>query len=179
MSDDEVPAWHDLEALAVRSRTDHMTGITSRYGIEQFLAERGRESVGVVLADLDRFIYVNHERGHAVGDQVLIEVARRIDAASPAGVFAARFGGDEFAYFLPGIDDMSEVQSAALTMLRTSDTPIIVGEVSLTMRMSVGIAIAPIGDLMAGLITADTAMYEAKRRGGARAICLEPAWEAN
>jgi diguanylate cyclase (GGDEF)-like protein len=179
MSDDEVPAWHDLEALAVRGRIDQMTGITSRYGIEQFLAGRERECVGVVLADLDRFQYVNHERGHAVGDQVLIEVARRIEAASPPGVFAARFGGDEFAYFLPGIDDMSEVQSAALTMLRTSDTPIVAGEVSVTMHLSVGVAIAPVGDLMAGLMAADTAMYEAKRRGGGRAVCLEPAWEAN
>jgi diguanylate cyclase (GGDEF)-like protein len=142
------------------------------------IAARAPEPVGVVLTNLDRFIYVNHEHGHPFGDQVLVEFARRFAAAAPIDHVATRYGGDVFIDLVPGVDDIEQIKSTARTFLRMCDAPITIGDVTLEIRLSAGIAIAPPGDLMEGLRTADAAMFAAKARGRARAVCLDPEWEA-
>jgi len=132
----------------------------------------------VIYTDLDQFAYAQTKRGFGAGDQVLIEIARRVAAAAPPDGLAVRYGGDEFAVFLPGANDFARVQAVAVALLRACDTPVAVGDATFDQRLSAGIAIAPPGDLRAGLVAADNAMYEAKKRGRARAVCLDPEWEA-
>ncbi len=165
----------DPEAQQLAQR---VTVLMHRHGFDHVTQSNVTQPVGVVLADLDRFIFVNHERGHSVGDAVLEEVNRRIVAITSPGTVAARFGGDVFAMFLPDVKDMSHVQAAAVAVLRTLDLPIDVGDLHLNLSFSVGVALAPPGELTAGLHDADVAMYEAKMRGRARAVCLNPEWEA-
>lgn len=159
--------------------TDELTGIPNRRALDHFLSNRKDEPVGVVMANLDQFTAVNDIHGHPVGDLVLIEFARRIAAAAPPDGIAMRFGGNDFAVFLPGPGDMSTAQALSIVLLSACDTPVVVGDATIDLRLSAGIAIAPPKNPLAGLVAANTAMYEAKRRGGARAVCLDPVWEVS
>jgi diguanylate cyclase (GGDEF)-like protein len=163
---------------AEEKMTDELTGIPNRLALRQFLAKREDEPLGVVIADIDRFMNVNDEHGHRVGDKVLAEVAGRLVVLAPSGSVIGRLGGDEFFYLI-NTDDITEVQDAALQMMRVCDAAIVIDDLLLDVHLSAGITIAPPRDPQSGLLAAENAMYEAKRRGGARALCLDPAWESD
>lgn len=149
---------------------DELTGLANRRLFADQLqhtitmAHRTKLSVSLFYLDLDRFKFVNDSMGHAVGDEVLKETARRISSALRDSDIAARLGGDEFALLLPetDADGAAPVAKKILNKLRE---PYIVQEMEFTLGGSIGIAVYPQnannGESLLHL--ADTAMYHAKQ----------------
>lgn len=153
-----------------RSLHDATTGLPNRLLFDDrlsqaiALAERHGWTLAVMFLDLDRFKLVNDTHGHAVGDAVLQEVARRLLDHVRHEDTVCRNGGDEFLYLLMNPGDRANVERMAGLMLNCIAQPIVVGEVQLIVKPSIGIAVFPEdGRSEAGLInSADTAMYRAK-----------------
>ncbi|WP_305784511.1 putative bifunctional diguanylate cyclase/phosphodiesterase [Symbioplanes lichenis] len=156
--------------LARQAETDPLTGLANRARFSAVLAERveRHEPATVVLVDLDDFKSINDTMGHAVGDQLLYEVARRL------GGFSARLGGDEFAVLLD-TDDPDRTGEAAAALLAELAVPYGVGEHLLLANASIGVATAGPGDTAGEVLrNADIAMYQAKEAGKAGWTRFEP-----
>lgn len=126
--------------------------------------QRSGDIVGVLLMDLDRFKEINDSLGHAHGDSVLVEVARRVsDVVRPADT-VARLGGDEFAIVIPDLPDPAEAEAVARRISDALGPPITIGPMALVVEASIGIALAPEHgtDGVTLLQRADVAMYSAK-----------------
>jgi diguanylate cyclase len=164
-------------SLRAELRTDALTGIANRAGLEADWARRagGREPWSLVLVDLDDFKQVNDLHGHVVGDQVLVEVARRLRAvAEPGRDLVGRVGGDEFA--VTAADDQACLiaQHVGVVLRR----PIAVGTLRLPVTASVGVVQAiPGDDVQAVRHSADLALYGAKRFGKNRVVEFNPTAE--
>jgi diguanylate cyclase (GGDEF)-like protein len=95
-------SWGRLESLFDAALSDPLTGLMNRLAYERRLAEewnramRTKSSVGIVIVDLDNFKDINDTYGHAVGDEVLVQVARKLELSMRSYDVVARFGGDEF-----------------------------------------------------------------------------------
>ena len=127
-------------------------------------------SVAVVLLDLDRFKAVNNSMGHALGDGVLVSVARRLELAAGDVDLVARFGGDEFLALVTDVSGNAGQKAAAFVerVRQALTAPIDVDDAEVFLDASVGVALNTFGvddpdDLLAH---AEAAMYQAKRRGG-------------
>ena len=130
-------------------------------------AERSGAVVAVLFIDLDEFKTVNDSLGHAAGDLVLREVARRLtDTVRPTDT-VARFGGDEFAVLLEGVVDSPDAADAAARLLRALEAQFEIEGKQVFPRASIGICLAEPGaaatDAEELLRNADVAMYMAKR----------------
>jgi diguanylate cyclase (GGDEF)-like protein len=129
------------------------------------LAKRRAWTLAVMFLDLDRFKYINDTHGHAVGDAVLIEVSKRLLQFSRGEDTVCRNGGDEFLYLMMNPQCGENIQRMAGNLLDAIAQPIYVGDLQLTVRASIGIAVYPengtTGDQL--IKNADTAMYRAKR----------------
>ena len=140
---------------------------------------RGGRAVGVMFIDLDDFKTVNDSLGHAAGDTVLQEVARRLQEAVRPADTVARFGGDEFAILLDGIEDSAEAADIAGRILRALELKYDVDGKSIYPRASVGICLAESelgsADAEELLRNADVAMYMAKRDRKGSYRVFEPA----
>jgi diguanylate cyclase (GGDEF)-like protein/PAS domain S-box-containing protein len=159
--------------LEFQATHDLLTGLTNRVLLKDRLdqaisyAQRSGRIVALVLLDLDRFKVVNDTLGHALGDELLCHVARRLKQTVRDTDTVARFGGDEFVVMLTQVanrDDVIEVVgniSAALT------APYELGERRFNLSASVGVSLYPIhSDDSDTLIRyADIAMYQAKKSG--------------
>ena len=122
----------------------------------------------VLFLDLDRFKVVNDSLGHLVGDQLLIEVARRMQKSLRPGDTIARFGGDEFTLLLEDLKTESEAIKIAERILRELALPFDIGGHEVFTSASIGLTPSTIGYKHAEdmLRDADTAMYCAKASGG-------------
>jgi diguanylate cyclase (GGDEF)-like protein/PAS domain S-box-containing protein len=131
------------------------------------LARRNQENFTVLFMDLDGFKEVNDTLGHAAGDQVLQETARRLAALFRDSDTVARFGGDEFAALLTSAGDHKGVARLANRVVKSLRTPIHAGEDAVAISASVGISVFPRdGEETEPLLKqADSAMYEAKKSG--------------
>lgn len=130
-------------------------------------AKRQEEKVGVLFLDLDRFKNVNDSLGHSVGDQLLIETAKRLTATVRTGDTVSRLGGDEFVVLFPKIRSETNLAELTIKLRDVLQQPYVVGGISLHITPSIGIAIYPEdGDSVTSLIkNADAAMYLAKEKG--------------
>jgi diguanylate cyclase (GGDEF)-like protein/PAS domain S-box-containing protein len=155
---------------------DTLTGLPNRAlfmdRVDQVIQRRLRDlslSCAVLFLDLDRFKLVNDSFSHAVGDQLLVAVARRIAGALRPGDTVARIGGDEFTVLLDGsVDEEGAVTVAERVQALLCDAFNVDGH-ELVVSVSIGIAVSG-GHMGASelLRNADIAMYDAKRNGRAR-----------
>jgi len=130
-------------------------------------AHRHSKPMAVMFLDLDLFKRINDTFGHDVGDQVLIEVANRLQACLREGDTVARMGGDEFVILMPELGDPSDAARLAERIILSIKQPLLVAERELQVTTSIGIALYPDDGLDADslLKCADTAMYQAKEIG--------------
>jgi diguanylate cyclase (GGDEF)-like protein len=135
-------------------------------------AADGKASLAVVFFDLDGFKQVNDSMGHAAGDDLLSRVGARLATLAGPGQFCARLGGDEFAVAILGADPQSESLDCARRVLSRVAGRYELKGGACSVGASVGIAFWPEhGESVADLMrAADSAMYEAKRAGGARVV---------
>lgn len=157
-------AYHDqLTGLANRAL------LTDRLAQAIAIAQRGSHTgVAVLFIDIDRFKDVNDVHGHAVGDVLLVELARRLHACVRESDTLVRQGGDEFIMVLPAVVSAANVAPVVAKLLEAVRQPLMAGEVELCVSASVGVSLFPDDgdDAQTLLRNADTAMYDAKRSGG-------------
>ncbi|MEW8062157.1 MAG: EAL domain-containing protein [Candidatus Thiodiazotropha sp.] len=130
-------------------------------------ARRENASIALLFLDLDRFKTVNDTLGHPVGDQVLLEVSKRMNQIVRASDTLARLGGDEFVLLLEEQTDAQHAAVVARKLLDLFSRPMIIGEHELVVTASIGITLYPNdGEDSDKLIRhADRAMYDAKQQG--------------
>jgi len=171
--------------LEILSKQDPTTSLFNRRyliaSLEQMLEETGPEqSVAIIFIDLDRFKSINDSYGHDIGDQVLIQIAQRLDKYNQGyDALLARLGGDEFILALPGQYKRNEIDKICQEIIKLCAEPIIIPPYQFNVSISIGIAQYPNdaekrSDLMK---YADIAMYHAKSQGFNKYIyysALEP-----
>ncbi|MGK4583109.1 EAL domain-containing protein [Kitasatospora sp. HPMI-4] len=144
-------------------------------------------AVAVLFLDLDGFKAVNDTSGHQVGDELLVQAARRLQGAVRAGDTVARFGGDEFAALVCGRLGRAQVHDLAERVRAALSEPYWIGGAELGVAASIGIAFGPRGhapdaDPKAAtdelMRNADLAMYRAKSEGKGRVVLYTPAMRA-
>ena len=161
-------------AAEYRAQHDPLTGVCNRVLFEDRLrlalgeAERRGCCVAVMFLDLDRFKGINDSLGHAVGNQLLQSVVKRLQGALREQDTLARFGGDEFTIMIPDSDgDDDGLDQLAERILSRFVDPLAVGNRTLSVKASIGVALSPRdgNDVESLLKHADTAMYQAKAAG--------------
>ncbi len=176
-----------LRQLMSQSSTDHLTGLSNRgaiYGraVEECnrmkrLADRPLAgTLGVVLADVDRFKLVNDEYGREVGDEVLREVARRLGACVRSYDLAGRYGGEEFLMLLPETSLAAAAVVAERLRASVSRTSVATDKGEIPVTVSVGVAAAECGasDVDGALRLADEGLRQAKVNGRNVVVVLPP-----
>jgi len=172
----DISEVRQLEArMHYQATHDTLTGLVNRWQfgqrLEQAIAECDRhgECFALLLLDLDDFKAVNDGYGHAAGDQVLLEAARRLKGALRASDTLARLGGDEFTVLLPRIARPQEAGQVASKLLDVLCKPYQMHGFELSLGASLGIAVYPqdAADATTLLRYADMAMYHAKESGRA------------
>lgn len=168
-------ASHAMEQVKYMAHHDTLTGLANRALFTEFaskqlaLSERHQESMALIAIDLDGFKEVNDTQGHAMGDEVLIAVARRIENVLRSSDTAARLGGDEFMVLLAETDIDSATRTADRLVEQLAEPyPMTPCRVS----ASVGVAVYPAhGTQLQELMSqADKALYAAKAAGKRRAV---------
>lgn len=152
---------------------DSLTGLANRTLFQQRLehaiskSERTRQKHALLFIDLDQFKNVNDSLGHDIGDQLLIEVGKRLAERTRKVDTVARLGGDEFAILVEDIKAPYSAAKVAGELLKVMSDPIQVDDYNLQVTPSIGIALYPSNGKTGGelLRKADTAMYHAKSQG--------------
>jgi len=152
---------------------DQLTGLINRTLFHDRLegalirARRDGGLVTVMFLDIDGFKDVNDRFGHAIGDELLRQIASRLVACLRETDTVARLGGDEFTVVLEGGQRVEDAGQVASKILKTVSAPYRIGERELVVTTSIGIAMYPLdGDSTDELIkAADTAMYQSKAAG--------------
>jgi diguanylate cyclase (GGDEF)-like protein/PAS domain S-box-containing protein len=168
------------EQLAYQATHDPLTGLVNRWQFERLAQaaigataraadQGGAGAVTVMFLDLDRFKLVNDSLGHATGDTLLAEVAKRLCGQLRGGDVLARQGGDEFVALLRDASDV-EAQAVAERMRAAVREPVIVGSHTLSTTVSIGIATTSAGEITGVTVetllrNADVALYRAKDAG--------------
>jgi len=179
---DEVEAQAEVRHLSLH---DALTGLPNRRRLHQFLDQHLADpqpdpnldpasaavvrpaTLTLLSLDLDRFKPVNDAFGHAAGDQVLQDVARRLRLhAGPEGL-VARLGGDEFVLALPGIEDMQQITRICTALVDDLCRPFALGPQQVYIGTSIGITLAPTHASTTEelLRLGDIALYQAKAAG--------------
>jgi len=152
---------------------DTLTNLPNRFSLNEKLEQavafcrRNRMQLALMLIDLDRFKTINDTLGHHAGDELLVEVARRLLGAVRESDIVARLGGNEFVVALPGIGSPDDAAHLADKIAREISRPYLISGQEQRTTPSIGICLFPedggeIGDL---LKNADVAMYHAKAKG--------------
>ena len=160
--------------VEIRARSDALTGLLNHGTFQEILAQKVRdhEACSLIMLDLDDFRTVNNTLGHQAGDRLLKAIAESLEKAGRAGDQVFRYGGDEFAYLLPGTDG----SGALLVANRVRTAVAEVGkdprwaDSGAVISASIGVATFPADGETAEsvLLAADRACFVAKRTGRAR-----------
>lgn len=173
-----IERYEAHRALERHALYDALTSLPNRVLFERELqrtlaqARADGQPVAVGLMDLDRFKLINDTLGHSVGDALLQQVAARLRAALGPRDTLARMGGDEFLLVLGAAGTPGDVGRAAERLMGTFSQPFWLAEREVFVRPSIGFSIFPQAATVVEqlLQQADTAMYQAKRRGGGYAL---------
>ena len=161
-------------SLAHQASRDALTGLLNRRRLLELLDEDLRASSAggaappaLLFLDLDDFKQVNDALGHQAGDQLLVEVSRRLRDAVREGDVVSRFGGDEFAVLCRGVHDEQAAGEVARRVLEAVTGPVVLGAGGVTVSGSLGVVVAgPAHEEAEDLLRdADAAMYQAKAAG--------------
>ena len=161
--------------LRAHSERDALTGLANRRQFREVMRVRGGERAfrgALLMVDVDHFKRVNDHHGHAAGDRVLVEVARRLGAAVRGDDLVARWGGEEFLVFAPNVDGAELDQLAERVRAAMHQAPVALetgGAIEVT--VSVGYAAFPLPGSQAPVTweqavnLADLSLYTAKNQG--------------
>ena len=180
-----------LETLAYR---DTLTGLPNRLAlrkqIESALEQRCDQNHAILFLDFDRFKSINDSLGHQAGDELLMQIAHRVQnvlrhfiatTQDSVHAHAGRLGGDEFAVFLEGVDQPEQAERLANVLLKNLSERYILAGHGVSSTASIGLVhIQPALEPRSAddcLRDADTAMYEAKRAGKGRVVVFSPSMQ--
>ncbi len=163
-------AVKEKKSLELKSRTDGLTGLMNKqtfaYETEKFLSENTALHSGIIFIDMDNFKNINDTMGHAMGDKVIVDTAKKIQVIFANFDYVARFGGDEFCVFVKNIpkETLLDKLSWAVEKLHAeynSDNG------NVTISASIGAAYCASGTTRYEMLleSADKAVYEAKEKG--------------
>lgn len=159
--DSRLAEFDSLTGLANRHRMDkRLEGILAAY-------KSAKRSCTLVILDLDRFKHVNDTLGHPAGDDLLQQVARRLERVVGSRGEIGRLGGDEFQIILPDLDDRGKLGELANKIIQIVSQPYTIDDKRATIGTSIGIAIAPYDGIEKHDVVhnADLALYAAKNGG--------------
>ncbi|BAO43718.1 signal transduction protein [Thiolapillus brandeum] len=181
VKEDITQRRNDEEQIRYQANYDLLTGLPNRTLLMDRLrqnvlqGQRGKRPFVVFFIDLDRFKSVNDLYGHAVGDELMKVVGRRLESELRETDTVARFGGDEFVVLLMGVDNADFAAVIARKLIDSLCRPFVLGERKITIGASIGITLFPadvshethdresiVGALLSN---ADMAMYQAKALG--------------
>ena len=159
--------------MAFLAEHDILTGLPNRALLADrlersiALAQRHGNKVALMYVDLDRFKHINDSLGHAVGDELLKSVAKRLQGCVRLSDTVSRQGGDEFMVLLTEIEEATDAALLAEKLIESMVQPHLIDEHQLHVTLSIGISIYPDGgtDAEAMVRNADIAMYRAKKLG--------------
>jgi diguanylate cyclase (GGDEF)-like protein len=160
---------------------DALTGLPNRLLLQERLehaarrARRSRSDLAILFIDLDHFKQVNDEHGHHVGDELLVAVAKRLTSLARPGDTLARVAGDEFVFLCEDMRSAADVELLAGRVDAAFAEPFALSQSAIAVSASVGVAFSGLGVAISERLVdeADHAMYQAKRRGGARHQVIE------
>lgn len=167
--DEQVQALVELE---LRARTDALTGLANRseaflrLSRELELCPRTGDRVGVIFCDFDDFKAVNDSFGHAGGDELLRQVASRMQAAVRSSDVVARIGGDEILVLVPGVHDLADALAVAHKVQQAVSDEVLLPSGRMIPRMSFGVTVSAHSESADALVDrADRALYMSKASG--------------
>jgi diguanylate cyclase (GGDEF)-like protein len=154
------------------ARTDTLTGIANRRQFDERLttalarAKRLHTPLTLLAFDIDKFKSINDTHGHAIGDAVIVEFAKRISASVREGDLPARLGGDEFFVLIEDAQSAQVGEAVAKKMVDRMRQPMQIGALNLPVTTSIGVGFAYTPETTASILDlADRALYEAKSAG--------------
>jgi diguanylate cyclase len=172
-----------FEDITERKKTEHkirrmayfdiLTGLPNRALFMDRLSkaihfsERDQKKLAVLFLDLDHFKEINDTLGHAAGDQLLVEITRRLGINIRTSDTLSRFGGDEFVFVITGLDEQLNVAHVAQNLINAIQVPFHIQNNQLIVTTSIGIAVYPDDGIMPETLlrNADLAMYHSKESG--------------
>jgi diguanylate cyclase (GGDEF)-like protein len=156
----------EIARLGRLAAIDPLTGALNRRAFTRLGANQPVRTLSVCMVDVDHFKRVNDELGHAVGDEVLRVVARRLAGVVRDGDAVVRFGGEEFVLLLPDVDEGDAARVAERARSDVARRPVDLGDRRVSITISVGVAERRAGESQDEVVArADQAMYSAKRAG--------------
>lgn len=162
------------QEISHQATHDDLTGLGNRRKLkstfEEFEMRRNRYGgeIAALHIDLDRFKQINDTMGHAAGDQVLLDVSKRISASVNADEVVARIGGDEFVVLCYVTDDCERPMTLANELLEVLSKPSRIEGKEHRFGASIGMAITPLTNVDQLLTNSDVALYKAKGSGRGR-----------
>lgn len=184
VADQAAGAWEKtrlLEQVRHQATIDALTGLSNRRAFTEMLgatlARAGGTKLAVLFCDLDRFKGVNDALGHAAGDELLIQVGRRLQHCVRSDDLVARLGGDEFTVLLSDVEGEETLETFSARVRQEMSEPIEIEGSEIVVRLSIGAVVTSSGaaSVKDVLRRADAAMYVAKARGGDRLLIFEEA----
>ena len=175
------------EKIAYLARYDTLTGLPNRLMLTEALGDAMRYSTqwrtrcAFLMIDLDRFKSVNDSLGHQIGDRLLAEVSKRLNAVVTDNAQCGRLGGDEFAVVIRDATDLGQVARIADTIIESLSQPYVVENHTLFIGASVGSAVGPRDGQSVEMLmrNADLALYRAKDEGGGLHFSYQPSMHAD
>ncbi len=166
------------DELARLALVDTLTGLPNRNALQELaIAALDRlpedRCCAIAFFDLDDFGDVNDALGHAAGDELLVGIARRVEAAIPENATLTRFGGDQFAVLCDGVADLPETLAITAAVQQALAAPFVIDQKEVFAVVSFGLALSPPDDIDVLLRRADVALRRAKSAGRGQTVVFE------